>query len=297
MERLAACQELLANGLVGRAEAVLETLRTAHVQTPEVKRLIDYCRYMRRVLGQSSVTDMHGNPVLSDAAEERILLGHAFDDVFARAREGSSKLLVVFTGAALRFGVSLSVLLRVLDRFDCSLVFLKDVSARFYAHGVKGLGGTYRGTLDGLFQLADQLGASELYCMGQSAGGFASVQYGLDLGARGVLAFVPATCLDPLLEDGRLDLPKCAVPGVDCYPRPFDLRSQLLSARCRPSVKLVFGEAAEPDASQARRLDGLEGVHLDAVAGYATHDVFHQIVADERLEPMLKSLLLARRVQ
>ncbi|WP_370207283.1 hypothetical protein [Pararhodobacter marinus] len=292
--RLAACRTLVAHGAINTAEPVLQGLAGEEALAEDTAVLLSACRYIRRVLKEAEMTDNSGNPALSEAAERDILLGESFDDFYLLKRaEGSANLIIVFTGMAHSFGVSLALLLRILKRFDSHVIFLQDAHKQYYFNGVAGLGGTYAGTLDALRHRAAEIGASNIWCLGQSGGGYAAIQFATDLQARGVLAFVPATTLQPLQEDGTLPADGPDNDTGAALPGPLDLAVQLARAEVVPHISIVFGALSEQDSTQAKRLTH-PAVERIPIEGFADHAVFAKVVADHRLDDMIRHLFASQ---
>lgn len=288
--RLAGCRKLISIGAINTAEPVLDTLAGIEAYAHEIGLLRGSCLYIRRVLNETKMTDAAGNPMLSDAAEREILAGNTFDDFYLLRREqGSANLIIVFTGMANQFGVSLALMQRILRRFDCHVIFLQDRQSQFYLGGVGGLGRSYRSTVTSLAQQASQLSVKNIFCLGQSAGGYASIQAGIELRANGVLAFVPFTTLEPLIESGRLpaDGPGCGWDAA--LPRPLDLSVHIARADQLPHISIVYGAQSTVDVEQAQRLRH-EAVEHIPIEGFATHGVFTKVVADNRFDDMISAL-------
>lgn len=287
-QRLAAARTLVAHGAVNTVEPALAELSRIESHSREAEMLMSACRYIRRVLNETEMRDTTGNVALSQEAEREILAGRSFDDFYLLPNKNESpNLLIVFTGMAQSFGVSLALLLRILKRFDCHVVFLQDRLQQNYVNGVVGLGGTYPATLERLKATAEELGASNIFCLGQSAGGYGAIQFAIGLQARGVLAFAPATTLEPLLERGDIiyrETDRCAPR------RPLDLTVQIKRAKQLPHISIVFGAEAQSDAEQALRLQNRAVEHIP-VEGYAKHTVFSKVIADDRLDGMIEQLM------
>ncbi|ANP35558.1 hypothetical protein JL2886_00631 [Phaeobacter gallaeciensis] len=293
-ERLSASRTLVAHGLINTAEPVLQGLADNEALAGEATVLLSACRYIRRVLSEADMKDNSGNAALSNEAERDILLGQSFDDFYLLKRaQGSSNLIVVFTGMARSFGVSLALLLRILKRFDSHVIFLQDTREQYYFNGVAGLGGTYAATLDALRQRAAEIGARNIWCLGQSGGGYAAIQVAIDLRARGVLAFVPATSLETLQVNGTLPADGPDNDTGKALPRPLDLVVQLQRADIVPHISIVYGALAEQDAVQAQRLVH-PAVELVPIEGFADHAVFSKVVADNRLDDMIQHLFASQ---
>jgi pimeloyl-ACP methyl ester carboxylesterase len=243
-------------------------------------------------------TDSERLPGLpQDAALKRPLV------VSERSREvlvapGASGVAVVcFTGGLNQLGIQLALFDRYLAEHDLTAVYLRDFSWRFYVHGVRALGAGHEQTVGGLRRLLDGLGARTVHTLGCSAGGFAALSYGLDLGARKMLSFSGASsysrthCSPEMLEvDHRM--PTMAdyfqtVPDVE----RLDMRMRLTSRPMNGEVHLYYGKHMPQDRAHARHLDGLAGVRLHPVGRYQGHNTIARLAETGKLRGILARLL------
>jgi hypothetical protein len=285
--RITACDRLVRAGRFDVAEPPLADLSHTPPVAPVARRLLAVCRQLRRwgIVGQleryagTSVQD-DGRPDFSDDAS-----------VLVARRPNASKVIFVFTGAARQVWVSLHVLHQVLPE-DCHIVYLRDTRQLCYLTGVEGLGTSYDETLAEFRRLIDSLGGSRVYCIGSSGGGYGALRFGLDLGARAVLAFAPSTdasSLAPLFKGTALE-------GItDRMPHVFvDIAQLYAAAPAPPSVTLVFGDRQERDAAASRRLSGLSMVTIHPVADYDRHDVIAQTIVTGEFRSLIDGLLSVR---
>jgi pimeloyl-ACP methyl ester carboxylesterase len=241
------------------------------------RRLLAVCRQLR-LWGISDGLERYGtrpgnqgNPDFSQEA-----------GVLIARRPRASRVIFVFTGNARMIWVSLHVLHQLMPKDDCHIVYLRDIRGLGYLDGIPELGAGYERTLDGFRGLVTSLGDPKVYCVGSSAGGYASLRYGLDLRARAILAF------SPLTDGWQL---QAASGGRIAADAIVDLRTLYAAASAAPAVTLVFGEKNEEDAAASRRLAGLPTVTLQPVPHYDRHDVIAQTIATGEFLPFINRLL------
>lgn len=215
----------------------------------------------------------------------------AAESVLVQRRKGAHRAILVFTGNDQRVWMPVQIFQTYLPR-DVHIVFLRDPSMMGHRFGLTALGYGYSATLAGLQRLLASLGVRQVYCIGSSTGGHAAVRYGLDLGARRVLSFVPNICDPdggPTLADFeaalQTSLDGAGPPGSD------DLREVVLEARDRPEVIIVYGDANAKDREQALRMTGIDGVRLVSVPDYPGHDVVSELISLGQLEPLIAALV------
>jgi hypothetical protein len=179
------------------------------------------------------------------------------------------------------------------DLEDCHLLTIKDQANCFALCDIPRLGATYEDNLALIKAILAKLGADAVFCFGSSAGGFPALKFGLDLGARGVLAFSTPTSLD--LDDEPGSDFKTYPLLVRLYRRARRLgRSMATAYQARvvhPRVLLVYGEGHERDAYFANHMAGVPGVELLPLAGFKEHTTYLEVTKRGMLPEMLGELL------
>jgi len=281
-DRLRACDRLVRAGELDLAEPALAGLAGAGTAAPTARRLLAVCRQLRRwgITARLEAWAAEGKGDGPDFEGERSVL-------IAR-RPGARKTLIVFTGTARMVWVSLHVLHQLLPAEACHVVYLRDPLGLGYLAGLPELGHGYDATLAGFCELLAALGAHDLRCLGSSGGGYASLRYGLDLGARAVLAFAASTDLSPA---GKALEMSGGGESAGIPPHALvDLRALYAAAADPPRLRLVYGAGNEGDAAESRRLGGLRGVTLHPVE-YEGHDVIAQTIATGEFRRLVDDLL------
>jgi hypothetical protein len=173
------------------------------------------------------------------------------------------------------------------------IVAIRDPKRCFALCGVPGLGATYTATLDNIRRLMTELGATDLFCTGVSAGGFPALRYGLDLGAAGVLAFSTPTTLDLADELGAQlsNYPQLTALYRNRPDIPLDLARPYASTTPRPRVILVYSPSNDRDSWLANRMGGIKGVEISAVSDEAGHRVFQWLSTGNGITQYLGRLL------
>lgn len=215
----------------------------------------------------------------------------AYESVMVLRRPNATRVILVFTGADHMVWVPVQVFQSYLPD-DAHVVFLRDPINAGHLFGLTALGFGYGNTLGGLQRLIQSLGADEIYCIGSSLGGQAAMRYGIDLGARRCLIFVPTTYPDPDAPSiaqkeayMQIDLQSAQAPGSN------DLREVYLASPSYPPTTIVFGGANAHDSAQARHMQDLPNVTLVEVTDYAGHDVMSELIATGKLEVLIQDML------
>ncbi len=182
---------------------------------------------------------------------------------------------------------------------DAHLIAIRDPARCFALCGLPVLGADYAACLASLRRLIDSLGASHIYCTGVSAGGYPALRFGLDLGARGVLAFSPPTTLD-VADDG--DAPLSRYPQLTALYKhrdrlgiELDLARAYRASRNRPGVLLLYSPSHDRDAWLANRMRGIDGVDISAVSPEAGHRVYLWLNAQNRIPYYIERMLELQR--
>ncbi len=178
------------------------------------------------------------------------------------------------------------------------IIALRDPKRCFALCGVPGLGATYADCLANLRTLMSELGATELFCTGVSAGGFPALRYGLDLGAAGVLGFSTPTTLDlsDELGAGLANYPQLTALYRNRPDMPLDLARPYAETLPRPRAILVYSPSNDRDSWLAARMGGIAGVEVSAVSEEAGHRVFQWLSTGNGVTQYLGRLLSLRAV-
>jgi tetratricopeptide (TPR) repeat protein len=214
-------------------------------------------------------------------------------DVVVGQADRSDKLVLVFTAQNDAVNMPIAMFDRYLAKLGVSAIFLKDFNRLLHVNGVVSLGDSLESTLSTLRGLITRMGARRIYCIGASAGGFAAIRYGAELGVERVVSFAGET-FDPQRARSKLE------PGLTHIRRKLegrfsseqtDLRQFLVSRRPATRFELFYPADAPRDAEQAKHLEGMEGVTLHPIAGCDVHELMLWMALREDLGARLASLL------
>jgi hypothetical protein len=178
------------------------------------------------------------------------------------------------------------------------VIAIRDPKRCFALCGIPGLGQTYAACLTNLRVMMAELGATDLFCAGVSAGGFPAMRYGLDLGAAGVLGFSVPTTLD-LADETGADLsnyPQLTALYRNRPDMPLDLARPYAATVPRPRAILVYSPSNDRDSWLAARMGGTLGVEVSAISDEAGHRVFQWLSVGNGITQYLGRLLSLRPV-
>jgi pimeloyl-ACP methyl ester carboxylesterase len=203
-----------------------------------------------------------------------------------RHPEGEDRAILVFAGGGAKLWMTLEGLHRKLSAFRCHLVYVRDPDVSFFLER-RATGENADAIAQGLRAAVQGLGATRIFCLGNSMGGYAALRYGLDLGAEAVLAFAPVTdpaaqSLDPEIVP-RL---RRRQPGL-----MLDLVSLYRDAARRPRATLCYGGAHHTDRAAARRLLGIPGIRCLAAEGVGVHSVIRWFLAHGGFDQLVAAML------
>jgi hypothetical protein len=200
-------------------------------------------------------------------------------DVQAVRTEGADTVAVFFCDKKRHLGLPLNAIHRWFAHLPASFIYLRDLRALMFLDGVDSLGKGRKATLASLRDLIASLGARRVVCFGNSSGGFAALQYGLDLGAEAVLAYAGFTNLaSEFIAHHRSGDAVAAclkhASADDC----LDLRAVYSTAKAPPRTRIVFGENNWDDRVHAEHLSGLPTVMLDPLPEFNGHDALIEAI-------------------
>lgn len=289
-ERLLAARQLVDNGFAAEALAALRD-RPAR----ETRKLVLYAKYVEQ-LGKS--LDFEGKR--PGPGRWETLDGAALDTTSETTgallwtRPGVRRTALVFSNVGGSFGVlkgwhSIAQVHLAIRPLELNAIYLRDASRLVHFGGIRGLAADYPGCIAALKALLDGRGWTSVYALGDSAGGYAALRYGLDLEMRAVLSFSGQTSLDPADEANRhrmLEPVQNALPAytVDLLP--------LYRARARrPRLLLCYGELNKSDAAHAQRMAELPETKLIPFEGFAWHSTLLEAVRRRSLDKLLGRLV------
>ena len=79
-------------------------------------------------------------------------------------------------------------------------------------------------------------------------------------------------------------------------PNYLDVHKQFTEATARPDVTMIFGEQAEPDASDARWMADVPGVRMAGIPNSPRHDSIKDLLLCGLLEPVLNEFVATGKV-
>lgn len=163
------------------------------------------------------------------------------DAAYFSANKGAKRLIVGFTGRALRLGVPISYFLQMLpdDRYD--VIVLYDRDDLHYMHGIHGLG-DFAGSMARIRNFAEAQRYEEVIAFGSSGGGLPALRAGGLLGAHRSISVSGRYLWHP----GRLIRGQVPVPAFD----------SLCACHSGSATELVsiYGSGNEIDAQQNAQL-------------------------------------------
>jgi tetratricopeptide (TPR) repeat protein len=195
------------------------------------------------------------------------------------ARPGSSKCLLVFSGAGDGIRIPRPLLHRLIALLDVHVIYFHDeLRTSQFSDAGAGLADSVRVIRD----MVESLGNPDVYAYGNSSGSFAAVRFGVELGAQGVVVSDVATgsTRGQESDDGQTVAASPTVPERD-------LGSILIAANPRPKI-LVYHRAGS--RGQVRHLADIDGVQLRPIAESRGATMFRMI---ERglLVPALREIM------
>lgn len=211
-------------------------------------------------------------------------------NILLREEPGSGTLLIAFAGLGLN-GVDLVATVQRYAR-GVHFVFLRDPRRILYMLGIPPMWPGLQQAARGLAAMARELGASRVLCFGASAGAFAAIRHGYEIGADAVLAMAGPTSITreaqkhdarALVMSQRLDR---EIPD-----RREDL-AELLRPRVPPlPVTLYFGERMPEDSYHALHMAGVPDFVLVPVQGLGDHGVAQHLDARGALLPIVEAFV------
>ena len=271
-----AADSLLVWGALDEADVALGRLRERSAYPGPVARLSAASRQLRR----SGI--LHELQTLTP----RTSLNKPYE-VLIRRREGAEQVIIVFTGLALRFWLSLNALDHFLRRLDTHVIYLSDHSATMYLNGLVSIGPGYDNLLRMLKKQLDILAPREILVLASSAGGFVGLRAAVDLEARCFAGMSIRTTFSPSNSMLMSPLEERAVAACRYPEMLIDLRPLIEATTYPPCIQLYCGDRSELDAAHARNLAGIPRVEVNYLKDYGAHDAISGLIAMGKFEQVL----------
>lgn len=279
---------LVAEGRTDEAERLFrDTLRRfpAAMNNPALRTIVPTAE-----MTETNLLKTLGANCPSDAELRRPLVADDGTSDVIVARGGRSAAVLVFTGLADRIVMPIPVFDRYLAELDLGAVYLRDRHKLAYLGGVRSLAPDYDSTIERLRELLRDMGVETLHTIGNSAGGFGAISYGLDLGAEHMLAFAaPIVGREEVLTwDRRAPVGMQRV--FDVVPLERRDAPARIAASSSGHFHLIFGADSPDDRRHAESVKDCARVELLPVEGLAGHGALFAFANAGRLRPLLRDL-------
>ncbi len=275
---LRAADRLIRWGALDDADRALATLEERGARGRGIRSLQAVSRQLRR----SGILDTFaviGQPLLRN-------LTRPYEAMLSRHAGTTDQIIIVFSGAARQFYVSISVLHHFLKRFDAHVIYLSDHRSRMFFDGLTGHARGYADMLDMLNATIAELGASSVHVLAKSAGGFMGLRTAADVGAATFLGLSIRTDMSGKHQLGSYE--RQAIDKSDHKSVAIDLRPYLAERAAPGRIYLCCGDANMTDREHTEHLRGLPNVTVDLVEGYRLHDPMMGLLARGEFEGLLQ---------
>lgn len=222
-------------------------------------------------------------------------LQRAEGPVFHLFDEASPTVLIVFSGKQPNVNKPGFNLGKGTIGWPVNKIYVRDLSNLWYHGEHPGIGGGVDDLAAYLFTLIDRADARRVVTVGGSMGGYAAILFGFLLGAQKVVAFGPQTFIDKwnrlrYWDYRSMQLKKEVYASPYAKSEYYDLRSVLLAAERRPSVRVHIGAGNRIDRGHARHLWGISEVSITYHDTHR-HDISRVLKKRSTLYPIIREEL------
>jgi hypothetical protein len=260
---VAAADKLIRWGALDDADRALDTLERRGAGGKGIRSL----RAIGRQLRRSGILDTFtviGQPLVRG-------LSRPYEALLSEQQDGSDRAIIVFTGAARRFYVSLHVLHHFLRQYGAHIIYLSDHRNLMFLDGLTGQPRGYDDLRALIEDTLTNLGADKIHVMGSSAGGFIGLRMAADISARSYLGMSIRTDLSGKVR--IRDYERRALARCEHKAMAIDLLPYLKQRTTPEHIYLCCGDSSVVDLAHARNLERLPNATLRLVEGYRLHDV------------------------
>ena len=178
-----------------------------------------------------------------------------------RIVENSEILVVAFSGMATKLSMPPAEFMKTFLSKNLSVIFIKDFWQCWYQKGLLGLTNNIDETVSFLKQEILNISPKKVIFVGTSAGGYASIIFGILLNVDEILSFSPQTYLGERMfnqfrsEDSRID-------DIDFESPYLDTSKILESHSYSGKISIYFGGKNKSDKHHAAKLSKFSSVNL-----------------------------------
>ena len=212
-------------------------------------------------------------------------------EVLLRRKPGAKRVIIVFTGIAFRFWLSLNALHLFLRKLDAHVIYLSDHHASMFVNGIGSVGFGYDKLLAMLREQLRELDPRTVYILATSAGGFVGLRAAMDLKAECFAGMSIRTTLDPGSPIQTSPFERYVIQ-VCRYPEMLiDLRPMVEASEYPRRIQLYCGDHNKIDIAHARNLAGIPRVEVRQIPGYRLHDAISGLIARGHFQHMLRDFV------
>ncbi len=205
---------------------------------------------------------------------------------------GSNKLYVFFAGIAAGIAMPVFEFYTAARVIEHHKIFVRDLSQCWYHVGLKGITTDINSTAEYLDAEIRKLQADEVYFVGNSMGGYASILFSVLMKQGRVIAFSPQTFISPALRyrhsDSRWQEKIWNTYKKSLFKtKAWNLRSLLTRSNWVPDISIFVSKEDPLDYSHAMHLSNLPGVKIH-VFPRGGHNLV-KLLRDQELLPAIMS--------
>jgi hypothetical protein len=275
-----AAETLVAFGAVDEADEMIARLEQAGVRTPRLKAVSTHLRRSGILTDYRPVAALQGDD--STGLQEVLV---------SEARQKTDRVIVVFSGAAKRFWLSLELLNRFLAPHGAHIINLTDYTNMMYFNGLPKTAPGYDRMLVFLRGTAADLGASRLFLMANSGGGFIGLRAAADIGAESFLGLSIRTDFSRRPNSIANDFARRFANTKVDESLLIDMRGYLADKPFPRTGILVCGEGHPVDVAHADNLAALPNFKVVKLSEYGHHDSVSGLLARGQFETVLAEFM------
>ena len=279
---LRAAECLVVYGSLDEGDRALARLREKTAFPAPVARLAAASRQLRRSGILSELQSLTPSKSLNKPYE-----------VLVRRRAGAKRVIVVFTGVALRFWLSLNALHLFLRKLNAHVIYLSDHSGTMYLNGLTSIGPGYQSMLKMLKEQLGLLDPHEIYVLATSVGGFVGLRAAMDLQAECFAGMSIRTTLAPSSSTPISTVEQYAIQACKYPEMLVDLRPLVEACEYPRRIQLYCGDHSNLDLAHAHNLAEIPRVEINYLEWYKRHDAISGLIARGEFERMLQRFIEA----
>lgn len=209
--------------------------------------------------------------------------------IFSPQSNDAKGTIICFTGLALKTMIPIEIIDRFFAALNLNAIYLLDISKTLYLDGINGYSDSIDTAVKHLESILKQQGTKDIYTLGTSAGGMASIIYANKLRAKASLAFSPLSSLTTSSETRAKVLIKRMKNNFS--KEELNIDYYLTDNNSSVPIEIFYADDMSLDTMQAQPYLTIENICVNKILNSDRHDSLTTLLERENFINLLSDKL------